>query len=71
MLHELTMLHFQDLRRSLYGSGNYRHVTGFKKYSVKREYWQTFDEDKSQVFSDFLKNKNIRYSNKSQLRKPI
>ena len=66
MLHSITMLHFKDVRRALYGSGNYRLAGAFKGYRIKRECWITFDEDKKcKVFEDFLKNtKKIRYRNK-------
>ena len=67
LLHQVTLLHFKDVRRSLYGSGNYSIAGAFKKYSIKRECWGTFDEEmKCKVFSDFLKNtKKVRYRNKS------
>ena len=67
LLHQVTLLHFKDVRRSLYGSGNYRLAGAFKKYSIKRECWGAFDEEKKcKVFSDFLKNtKKVRYRNKS------
>jgi len=39
LLHSITKLHFSDVRRSLYGGGNYRLAGAFKQCSIKRECW--------------------------------
>ena len=63
MLHEITQLHFKDLRRSLYGSGNYRLSKEFKRYHISPENWNVLTEDKKEaIFVHFLKNtKKARY----------
>ena len=73
LLHSITKLHFSDVRRSLYGGGNYRLAGAFKQCSIKRECWIRFDEEKKcEVFSDFLKNtKKIRYRNKKDQKQSI
>ena len=66
LLHEITLLHFKDVRRSLHGTGNCRLAGAFYKYSIKKECWDRFDEEKKcKVFCDFLKNtKKVHYRNK-------
>ena len=43
MLHEMTMLHFKDFRRALYGEGNYRLYGKYAKYSVSRSQWKSLN----------------------------
>ena len=58
MLYQVTLLHFKDLKRALYGEGNYRLYGKYKKNSFPRSVWKSFDEAKrKQKFSAFLENK--------------
>ena len=58
MLYQMTLLHFKDLKRALYGEGNYRLYGKYKKMSFLRSVWKIFEEAKrNQIFSDFLENK--------------
>ena len=58
MLYQMTLLHFKDLKRALYGEGNYRLYGKYKKMSFLRSVWKRFEEAKcNQILSDFLENK--------------
>ena len=59
MLHQVTVLHFRDFRRALYGEGNYRLVKRLKKrYSISKESWRKFSEsEKDEKFRKCLENK--------------
>ena len=58
MLHEITLLHFKDLRRSFYGTGNYRLSGSFKIYFVSRDagiHWAEVVKRKfSKIFSKII-----------------
>ena len=57
-LHEMTLLHFKDFRRAMYGDGNYRLYAPYKKCLIGRNVWNNQDETGSQnKLSDFLKGK--------------
>ena len=62
MLHDMTLLHFKDLKRALYGEGNYRLYGKYKKkYMMKRGTWKTLEKvDQRKKFVDFLKNKKFQ-----------
>ena len=65
MLHEMTLLHFKDFRRALYGAGNYRLCGKYRKYMIPRNVWKNLNEDdRRKKFSDFVQNK--RCSNEEQ-----
>ena len=58
MLHEMTLLHFKDFRRALYGTGNYRLFGKYRKHKIPRNVWKKLNEDDRQErFSDFVQNK--------------
>ena len=57
MLSQMTLLHFKDLKRALYGEGNYRLYGKYKKKSFPRSVWKSFDGKLKQKFSDFLRRK--------------
>ena len=58
MLYEMTLLHFKDLKRSIYGEGNYRLHGKCREIFIPRSVWKTYDEVKqSKMFSHFLENK--------------
>ena len=59
MLHQVTVVHFRDIRRALYGEGNYRLVKRLKKrYSISKESWRKLSEsEKDEKFRKFLENK--------------
>ena len=58
MLYEMTLLHFKDLKRSIYGEGNYRLHGKYREMFIPRSVWKTYDEVKqSKMFSNFLENK--------------
>ena len=58
MLYEMTLLHFKDLKRSIYGEGNYRLHGKYREMFIPRSVWKTYDEVKqSKMFSNFLVNK--------------
>ena len=60
MLHEMTQLHFKDLKRSLYGEGNYRLYGKYKKYLIKPAIWMSLpNEKREKKFTDFLMNKKL------------
>ena len=60
MLYEMTSLHFKDLKRSIYGEGNYRLHGKYREMFIPRNVWKTYDEVKrSKMFSNFLENKII------------
>ena len=44
MLHEMTLLHFKDFRRAMYGDGNYRLCDSYKKCLIGRNVWNNRDE---------------------------
>ena len=59
MLYQMTLLHFKDLKRALYGEGTYRLYGKYKKMSFLRSVWKRFEEAKcNQIFSDSLKIKS-------------
>ena len=58
MLYEMTLLHFKDLKRSIYDEGNYRLHGRYREMFIPRSVWKTYDEGKqSKMFSNFLENK--------------
>ena len=58
LLYEITLLHFKDFRRPLYGSGNYRLHNNEARYAITKDNWRGMSEtDKRQKFEDFLYNK--------------
>ena len=58
MLHDMTLLHFKDMKRALYGDGNYRLYGKYKKYTMKRTAWKNLGELRQRnFFSEFLKNR--------------
>ena len=60
MIHEMTQLHFKDLKRALYGEGNYRLFGKYKKYEIKSTIWMSLTkEQREKKFSDFLENKKF------------
>ena len=60
MIHELTILHFKDLKRSLYGEGNYRLCGRYRRYETKSSNWRSLSRDQQQKrFDVFLKNKKF------------
>ena len=64
LLHEITLLRFKDLKRSMYGDGNYQLQGDFKKrYAIKSDHWKPLsEEEKRQKFNNFLANaKKARY----------
>ena len=46
MLYEMTLLHFKDLKRSIYGEGNYRLHGKHREMFIPRSVWKTYDEVK-------------------------
>ena len=55
---ELIEMLSKDLKRALYGEGNYRLYGKHKKNSFRRSVWKSFDEaQRKQKFSDFLEKK--------------
>ena len=40
LLHEITLLHFKDFRRSLYGYGNYRLHKNEARYAITKDNWR-------------------------------
>ena len=45
MLREIVSLHFRDMRRALYGSGNYRLVSSQRKrFGISHDTWGKMDE---------------------------
>ena len=60
LLHEMTLLHFRDYRRALYGGGNYRLVEEKKRrHGVSKDDWRQLNEaERSERFKKFLKNQN-------------
>ena len=66
-LYQMTLLHFKDFRRALYGEGNYRLSGKYKNYLIKRSAWQSLDTTQRHTkFDDFLKNKRLQ-KNKSNV----
>ena len=58
MLHDMTLLHFKDLKRALYGDGNYRLYGKYKKYFMQRSVWKNLGgTNQGKMFSDFLKDR--------------
>ena len=58
-LDEITLLHFKDRRRPMYGDGNYRLKDDFKRYLIKIN---LSDEEKEPKLHGHLTNvKNARY----------
>ena len=69
MLHEMTMLHFKDFKRALYGEGNYRLYGKYAKYSVPRSQWKSLNSvDREAKFTDFVKNKKCVKAKMQKLR---
>ena len=61
MLHGITLLHFKDFERALYGEGNYRLYGEYTKCPIPRNVWKKLAEvDRQKQFSYFIKNN--RYS---------
>ena len=58
MLYEMTLLHFKDLKRSIYGEVNYRLHGRYREMFIPRSVWKTYDEVKrSKIFRNFLEIK--------------
>ena len=59
LIHQVTVLHFRDFRRALYGEGNYRLVKALRnRYGVQRSQWRALQEaDKEERFKEFLQGK--------------
>ena len=59
LIHQVTVLHFRDFRRALYGEGNYRLIKNLKnRYGVARSQWRGLKEaEKEEKFRDFLQGK--------------
>ena len=69
MLHEMTMLHFKDFKRALYGEGNYRLYGKYAKYSVPRSQWKSLiSVDREANFPDFVKNKKCVKEDKNYVK---
>ena len=69
MLHEMTMLHFKDFKRALYGEGNYRLHGKYAKYSVPRRQWKSLiSVDREAKFTDFVKNKKCVKEDKNYVK---
>ena len=66
LLYRMTLLHFKDFRRAMYGGGNYRLVqTEKKRYGVSRAQWEVLSEDqRTKKFEMFLKHANKKKENK-------
>ena len=65
MLREIVSLHFGDMRRALYGSGNYRLVSSQRKrFGISHDIWGKMDEkSRCAKFEAFLKNRYNRKNN--------
>ena len=58
MLNEVTLLHFKDVMRALYGEGNYRIGGKYKKYTITKSAWRNLDtKGRQRKFVEFLQNK--------------
>ena len=57
LLYQMTLLHFKDFRRALYGAENYRLVAHKKKrYGLLKETWRKFNkEQRTEEFNMFVK----------------
>ena len=66
LLHEITLLHFREYRRALYGAGNYRLMKDKKRrYGVSKDDWRLLNEaERSEKFRQFLKNANEKVGDK-------
>ena len=57
-LHDITFLQFEDLKRALYGMGNYYLATNYKHYRIPRQnYGGKGTDEKKKIFMNFLKDK--------------
>jgi hypothetical protein len=57
-IHDIVRLHFADLKRALYGLGNYELQTEFKHFYIPQTNWVAKSSDeKDKLFQRFLKNK--------------
>ena len=69
MLHEMTMLHFKDFKRALYGEGNYRLYGKYTKYSVSRNQWKSLNSVARETkFTDFVQNKRCVKEDKNYVK---
>ena len=59
-IHDIVRLHFADLKRALYGRGNYELQTEFKHFYIPQTNWVAKSSDeKDKLFQRFLKNKQF------------
>ena len=63
---EITLLHFRDYRRALYGAGNYRLMKDKKRrYGVAKDDWRLLNEaERSEKCRQFVKNANEKVDDK-------
>ena len=55
-LYEIVKLQYKDMRRSLYGHGNYCLAAWTKKFAVSTMQWEAkSEEDKQKLFEKLLK----------------
>jgi hypothetical protein len=58
IIHDIVRLHFADLKRALYGLGNYELQTEFKHFYIPQTNLVAKSSDeKDKLFQRFLKNK--------------
>ncbi len=64
LVKDIVTLHYQDFRRALYGSGNYRLVSHKRnRFAISKDNWRKLKEsEKKEKFRKFLQNEYKRKS---------
>jgi hypothetical protein len=59
-IHDIVRLHFADLKRALFGQGNYEPECAFQHSYVPHTVWTSkTTTEKEKIFPRFLKNRNL------------